>query len=163
MTFRYRRLSPEGDMQFGRGIQNFLVDSPAAVAQAIMTRLNLWTNEWFLDLSAGTPWMQQVLGKPRQPGSSPDAAIRSRILGTPYVTRITNYASNFNSTNRSWTVSCRVFTAFGSVTTAPAGASISPSGALVMQFGPSAQTTSATALAAPNRRLAPPLRRLTSR
>jgi hypothetical protein len=159
VTFRYRALDPNLDFTFGRGIQNFLIDSPSAVAQAIYTRLCLWTGEWWLDLSEGTPWLQQVLGKPRQPGSSPDTAIRARILGTPYVTRMTNYASAFNPTNRSWTVSCVVFTAFGPVTTAPAGATISPSGALVMQLG----APPLAAAPVPNRRLAAPLRRLPAR
>jgi hypothetical protein len=136
MTFRYRALDASLDMTFGRGIGNMLIDSPAAVAQAILTRLCLWTGEWWLDLDEGTPWMQQILGKPRGYGS-PDAAIQTRILGTPYVTRITDYASNYNPANRSWIVGCKVFTAFGQVTTAPPGAAISPSGALVMQLGAS--------------------------
>jgi hypothetical protein len=113
VTFRVRAMDQNLDMTFGRGIQNFKIDSPAAVAQAIGTRLNLWTGDWWLDLTQGTPWLQQILGKPRAPGSSPDAAIRTRILGTPYVTRLSNYSSSFNSTNRSWTVSGVVDTAFG--------------------------------------------------
>ena len=132
--FRYRTLDASGDMQFGRGGGNFLVDSPQAVAQAILTRLSLWAGEWFLDLTEGTPWMQQILGKPRQPGSNPDTAIRTRILGTPYVRRITDYASAYNSTTRRWAVACQVYTAFGQVTTAPPGAAMSPQGAVVFSF-----------------------------
>jgi hypothetical protein len=100
-------------MTFGRGISNFYFDEPAAVAQAIGTRLNLWTGDWWLDLTQGTPWLQQILGKPRAPGSSPDAALRTRILGTPYVTRLSNYSSVWNSTTRAWVVSGVVDTAFG--------------------------------------------------
>lgn len=156
MTFRYRALDANGDMTFGRGAANFLVDSPAAVAQAILTRLNLWTGEWWLDLSIGTPWLQQILGKPRGPGS-PDAAIRQRILTTPYVTNLTDYASNYNPTNRSWVVSCKVFTAFGQVTNPQPGISVTPSGSIVFRLTPVASVSRETpALAAPQRRLTAP-------
>jgi hypothetical protein len=153
MTFRYRTLDASYDMTFGRGGANFLVDSPAAVAQSILTRLLLWQGEWYLDLLDGTPWMQQILGKPRQPGL-PDAAIRARILGTAYVTQITDYASVFESTARSLTISAKVFTAFGPVTVPPPGTAIAPSGALVMQFGMTPEAAAQlTALPGPQRLL----------
>jgi hypothetical protein len=114
VTFRYRRLDAESDMTFGRGGLNFLVDSPEAVGQSILTRLMLWRSEWFLDLSEGTPWMQQILGKPRGPGS-PDAAIRQRILGTPYVLRLIDYSSALDRTSRHWMVRALVDTAFGRI------------------------------------------------
>ena len=168
MTFRYRRLTESsalgvnafGDMTYGRGNQDFLVDSPLAVAQAVFTRLSLWQGEWFLDLQAGTPWLQQVLGKPRGPGS-PDAAIRARITSTPFVTRLYDYASSYNSTNRNFTVSGKITTAFGPVTVAPAGALMSPRGALVMPLGRSGADREALMLASPGQRtLPPPLRAL---
>jgi hypothetical protein len=114
-VFRYRRLtnSPSGgDMNFGHSWRDFISDTPQTVAQSIYTRLLLWQGEYWLDLSAGTPWMQQILGKPIGPGS-PDSAIRGRILQTPFVTRIIDYASYYNSTERSWTVGCKVDTYFG--------------------------------------------------
>lgn len=141
MTFRYRRLSdnladPErvgGDMCFGHGAADFLVDDPAAVAQAVLTRLQLWAGEWWLNLAEGTPWLQQILAHPPG-GNVPDSAIRARILGTPFVTGLTDYASFYDPTTRSFTVSAKVTTAFGAVTSAPPGAAISPSGALVINL-----------------------------
>jgi hypothetical protein len=115
MTFRYRRLSnsPDGgDMNFGHGWADFIADTPQTVAQSIYTRLLLWQGEYWLDLNAGTPWLQQVLGKPVGPGN-PDLAIRSRIARTPFVTAVLDYASYFNPTQRSWSVSCKVDTFFG--------------------------------------------------
>jgi hypothetical protein len=117
---RYRQLSDNrldprrlgGDMVFGRGAADFLVDSPAAVGQAVLTRLMLWQGEWFLDLAAGTPWLQQVLGKPRGPGI-PDQAIRAIIINTPYVTAVNDFAAYYNSTQRSLSISCIIDTAFG--------------------------------------------------
>ena len=133
MTFRYRRLDADLDMTFGRGGLDFIVDTPEAVAQSIYTRMCLWQEEWYLNLSDGMPWLQQVLGQPPHAGA--DAAIRARIATTPYVTRLYDYASYYDSGQRTFTVSCKVITAFGQVITAPPGAEISPSGALVMSFG----------------------------
>jgi hypothetical protein len=112
VTYRIRAMDADYDMRFGLGGNNFLVDNSAAVAQRILTRLELWMTEWYLDLSDGTPWLQQILGKPVAPGS-PDAAIRERITGTPYVTRLIDYASSWNPTTRGFTVGAKVDTRFG--------------------------------------------------
>ena len=81
-----RALDPNGDYQLGI----FLADSPAAVAQVVATRLALWQGDWFLDLTSGTPYMQDILG--RRTGY--DLEIQTRILETPGVTEITAYSSN---------------------------------------------------------------------
>jgi hypothetical protein len=87
---RYRPLSPTGDFTIG---QPFLVNSPQAVGQAVLTRLKLWLGEWFLNTADGTPYYTQVLGE--RYGKSPDAAIKARILGTPGVTSLVAYSSTF--------------------------------------------------------------------
>lgn len=152
-------------MTWGRGIGNFLIDNPTAVAQAILTRLKLWQGEWFLNLQEGMPYLQQILG--HAPSANiPDSAIRATIQGTPFVEYVTDYASNWASTERRFTVSCRVVTSFGPVTRAPTGALISPSGALVIPLSahppgmhPPGMQPSVPSVPA----LAPPPRRLTSR
>lgn len=120
-------------MNFGHGRNDFLIDSPLAVAQAVYTRLCLWQGEWWLNLQEGTPWMQQILG--HRYSNVPDGALRSRILSTPYVTRMEDYASNFDPASRHFSVSCKLFTAFGQVTQAPTGTTITSTGALVMPLG----------------------------
>jgi len=108
---RYRALAKSGDMQFGRsGL--YLVDSPAAVAQAVKTRLNLMSGEWFLNLSEGTPYGTEILGTLTQ--GTRDAAIKSRILETPGVQEIVDYSSSV--TNRVMTVSVTVSTQYGLAT-----------------------------------------------
>ena len=98
-----------GDLIFGSG-DDFLVDSPEAVAQAIKTRLLLWQGEWFLDLTAGTPWAQQILGFHAE--SVRDIALRQVILTTPFVTALVNFASSLDA-RRALSVSCQVDTVFG--------------------------------------------------
>ena len=107
---RYRALSPTGDFTFGNSSANFLVNSPAAVAQAVKTRLGLATGEWFLDTTDGTPYSTAILGTGAQ--GRYDSAIQDRILGTPGVTAITNYYSGLNS-KRQLVVQCTIDTQYG--------------------------------------------------
>jgi hypothetical protein len=109
---RYRALSPTGDFQFGRG-GVFLVNSPAAVAQAVATRLALWAGEWFLDADEGTPYLQRILGHGAQAGR--DLAIRARILSTPGVSSIVSYKSSVTG-DRRMVVSVELETDYGSST-----------------------------------------------
>lgn len=100
---RYRPLSPTGDYTIG---QPYLTNIPAAVAQAILTRLKLWRGEWFLDTSDGTPYLTQILGE--RPGKNPDAAIKARITQTTGVTLLTAYSSKFDGNTRTFTVTATV-------------------------------------------------------
>jgi hypothetical protein len=111
---RYRALDANGDYSGGRGQGNFLINSPACVAQSVLTRLKLWQGEWFLDLTAGTPWLQKVLGKNSK--KTYDLAIRARVLGTQGVTAITSYSSTLDTAKRILTVSIEIMTQFGSAT-----------------------------------------------
>ena len=79
-----------GHMTFGRGATNFLVNSPAAVAQLVQSRLLLFTGEWYLDKTVGMPWGTQVLGK--NTGATYDLAIRQCILNTEGVLSIVSYS-----------------------------------------------------------------------
>lgn len=107
--FRYRKLNIDGDMKFGRGNGDYYIDEPAAVAQAIKTRLGLWLSEWFLNINEGTDWMN-VVG---QIGAYNvrDTIIRARILRTPYVTSLYDWKSEIF--NRKYSASGKVVTAFG--------------------------------------------------
>jgi hypothetical protein len=109
MTFRVRAMSATGDMTFGSSKANFLIDSPQAVGQLVKTRLLLWEGEWFLNLSEGTPWFQNILGKSSE--SIRDAAIQNRIANTPFVTGILSYASQVLL--RNLTITATLATAFG--------------------------------------------------
>ena len=111
---RYRKLDANGDYTLGNQAA-FYVNQPEAVAQAVLTRLKLWTGEWFLNTTDGTPWMQEILGK-RRVSVNPDAAIKQRILGTQGVKEITDYASSFDGNSRTLSVSCSLNTIYGTTT-----------------------------------------------
>jgi hypothetical protein len=104
---KYRSLDANGDYVVGL---SFLSNSPATVAQAVLTRLKLWRGEWFLDTSDGTPWRQDILGRPN---GNPDVFIKQRILGTPGVTSIVTYSSTYSGPTRQFTVSGTLDTLYG--------------------------------------------------
>lgn len=111
---RVRALDANGDMTFGRGSGNFLVNTPEAVAQCVKTRLLLKQGEWFLDTSAGVPWDTQVLGT----GTAQlrDIAIKDAVLGTQGVTSIDAYSSAVDPLTRAFTVTMSISTLYGATT-----------------------------------------------
>lgn len=111
---RYRKLTASGDYTIGSA-QDFLIDSPDAVAQAVLTRIKLWRGEWFVDTKDGTPYSQEILSK-RQRGKSPDGAIKRRILNTQGVKEILSYSSIFDGNTRRLKVDATIATIYGAVT-----------------------------------------------
>jgi hypothetical protein len=102
----------------GNGQQNFLVDVDA-VAQLIDTSLLLLQGEWFLDVSAGFPLFQQILGQPGV-GNNPQIAallIQETIMGVPFVQSLTNVDIEYDARTRTITYTCLVLTAFGTIQT----------------------------------------------
>lgn len=108
---RYRKLSTTGDYVFGQGKNEFYVNVPDAVAQAVKTRLLLLTGEWFLDKTEGTPYSSEVLGTGTQ--TLYNLAIRNRILDTQGVTGISSYSSNINPATRELDISATISTVYG--------------------------------------------------
>ena len=104
---RYRALDSNLDYVIGR---QFLTNTPAAVAQAILTNLKLWQGEWFLDVTAGVPYLQSILGRQSM---NPDSYIKAQILQTTGVTGITSYSSSLNPTTRAYAVNATVQTQYG--------------------------------------------------
>lgn len=110
---RYRRQDANGDYSLGGGLSAFYINSPDAVAQAVQTRLALWSGEWFLDTSDGTAWPTGVLGRNTQ--ATRDAVVRNRILQTPGVNVILSYSSSLDRATRTFNVSVSLDTIYGAV------------------------------------------------
>ena len=108
---KYRALDANGDYTFGKGVSNFLVNNPDAVAQSVLTRLKLIKGEWFLDNTVGTPYTSQILGAGMV--SKYDSAIQGVIASTSGVTGITNYSSQVDPATRKASVSCTISTIYG--------------------------------------------------
>lgn len=110
---RYRALDENGDYTFGRGVSNFLIDSPDTVRQSIETRLGLLRGEWFLDDTEGTPWLQEILGKGTN--QTYDLVLQTRILQTTGVKSIAEYQSDVDVVTRHLSVAGLVDTIYGRV------------------------------------------------
>ncbi|MBO2926643.1 hypothetical protein [Metapseudomonas otitidis] len=108
---RYRKLDADGDYTFGRSQQDFLVNTPETVGQAVMTRLRLWLGEWFINTADGLPWKSQVLGEHTR--ATYDAAIKNRILQTQGVRQIDSYESSFDGETRRLSVRATITTQYG--------------------------------------------------
>lgn len=107
---RVRKQDEAGDFVFGSG-SDFFVNEPSAVAQAVQTRLLLFSGEWFVDTSEGTPWNTQILGK--YTSKAYDAVLKSRILGTPGVKQISKYSSSVDARARTLSVTATIDTIYG--------------------------------------------------
>jgi hypothetical protein len=111
---RYRRLDANGDMTFGQGSANFLIDSPEAVAQSVLTRLRLWTGEWFLDVTEGTPYKEAILGKGTE--KTAGLAMRRRVLETPGVLTLDSFSYTLDRDQRRAEFSAEITTLYGATT-----------------------------------------------
>lgn len=108
---RYRKLDSDGDYSAGHGSADFFVDEPNAVAQSVLTRLRLWTNEWFLNTDEGTPYREQVLGVRRRQTAGP--AIKLRIASTEGVTSVDEFNADYDGDSRHIAVAATISTVYG--------------------------------------------------
>lgn len=111
---KYRALSTDGDSKFGNGSLDFLKDTPETVAQAALTRLRLWSGEWFLDTTTGTPYQAGVLGKKDE--ATANLTMRERILETQGVVGIGAFSSSLNRDLRTYSISATIDTIYGQAT-----------------------------------------------
>lgn len=111
---RLRKQDSQGDMCFGYGANDIYNNQAEGVAQLVGTRLNLWTGEWFGDVTEGTPWNNRVLGEHTR--RAYDAVLRRRILETEGVESILQFQSTLGS-NRKLTVSTTLNTIYGTAST----------------------------------------------
>jgi hypothetical protein len=108
---RYRaEVGPNLDYSFGLGTSNFLVNSPAAVGQAIRTRLLLFVGEYSLDTTVGMAWDTQVFGF--NTASLYDDLIKDQIAGTEGFDSFVSYSSSLNTVTRVLTVDAVVNTIY---------------------------------------------------
>jgi hypothetical protein len=108
---RYRKLDANGDYSFGLQQENFWIDTPEGVAQAVRTRLAEELGDYKLDKTAGMDWMGQVLGTGTE--LTRNLAIQRRVLETPGVVTIKDYAASRDPDSREFNVSMIIDTIYG--------------------------------------------------
>lgn len=94
------------DLSFSRGI--------TGVSQACRVAVQMFAEEWFLDLDVGIPYLQSILGKSRRVGLlAAKTAFRKELLAVSGVLEILRLDTSFESTTRTLTVTWQVRTALG--------------------------------------------------
>lgn len=108
-----RRLSGSGDMTFGQGLANFAKASEAC-AQNVTTRLKLILGEWFLDTSAGVPYVETIF-KEHVPQQLVEAQFKQTILETTDVQTLNSFSMTLNHKDRNASISVGITTVYNDV------------------------------------------------
>lgn len=75
------------------------VEDAHAVGQHVRQRLKTFAQEWFLDTTAGVPWLTDILGRGYDPALA-EAVIKAEILDTDGVTEISRFSVRFDRAKR---------------------------------------------------------------
>lgn len=95
-----------GDFALSRGIDG--------VMQSCRIALQMFAGEWFLDLDAGIPYWQQILGfKPAIALRAARLAFHSELSRVPGVIDVVKLSVNYVGRTRTMTVAWQVMTALG--------------------------------------------------
>ena len=94
-----------GDIQLANKDIAFVSGDDATV-QRIKQKFRLWRGEWFLDTSAGVPWLRDVLGqRPREQVVS--GILRTVVSEDPGVDELLALTAEFDGQSREFTVRWR--------------------------------------------------------
>jgi len=85
-----RALDSNNDLIVHNG-QFVIVKNGAEIVQHVRTRLLFYANEWFLDLSSGIPYFEQIFVRPVNLGNV-ESIFKTAILQTPGVDSLINFS-----------------------------------------------------------------------
>lgn len=105
------KFDADGDLYIGPNGPEFTYGIDG-VAHLVRIRIQLFKGEWFLNLDAGVPWFQEILGK-----KFDRALVRQRLLEqvekVPGVVAVLSLDIEFDVATRSMSVTFKLRTAFG--------------------------------------------------
>lgn len=81
-----------------------LVGNAEAVGQHARQRLQTYQQEWFLDTTAGVPWLSGILGSGYDPALA-ESVVKAELLDTDGVTEITSFSVRFDRSTRGLIIS----------------------------------------------------------
>lgn len=82
---RVAGITKDGDFNFGRGLASYKIKSDA-INQNVVTRIRLFTDDWFLDTDNGNPWFDLFGG--RAQASKIRRQVEHSVMTTEGVLRI---------------------------------------------------------------------------
>lgn len=95
MTHFGLALDPETNDLFLEANSLAVVTGAEAVGQHVRQRLMTFSGEWFLDTTAGVPWLAQIMGAKYDPALA-EAVVKAEILDTDGVVEITGFSVGFD-------------------------------------------------------------------
>lgn len=95
MTHFGLAIDPETNDLFLKGNELAVVRYSEAVGQHVRQRLMTFQGEWFLDTTAGVPWLAQIMGSKYDPALA-EAVVKAEILDTDAVREITSFSVGFD-------------------------------------------------------------------
>ncbi|PHP66557.1 hypothetical protein CSC94_12775 [Zhengella mangrovi] len=100
MTFFAPSIDPStNDLHLAADGNLAMVTGADAVGQHGRQRINTFEGEWFLDTTAGLPWLSDILGQAYDPELA-EAIVKAEILDTAGVTGLSAFSISFNKTTR---------------------------------------------------------------
>lgn len=87
------------DLHFDASNNLVMVTDAHAVGQHVRQRLKTFEGEWFLDRTAGMPWLEEIMAHKFNPALA-EAITKVEILDTDGVTEITSFSVSFHQQTR---------------------------------------------------------------
>lgn len=114
MLMLYRRLDQNGDYVFGNNKLDY-ISGKEAVAQAIKTKIMLFYQEWWENISAGIPMFQSIVGKVADVNlqMAITLLVTNRVQEIPEVVSVKDVKVNSDSSNRVISLELKVDTIYG--------------------------------------------------
>lgn len=117
MSYFALSLDARHDLHLGDDGSLATVTDAAAVAQHVTQHLKFWEGEWFLDTTAGVPWLEFVFVRPFDQAVS-ETVLKDAILGVPGVREIVAFGVEFHPTRREFEAyDVQILTEFDEVVT----------------------------------------------
>ena len=114
MLMLYRKLDQNGDYVFGNNKLDY-ISGKEAVAQAIKTKIMLFYQEWWENISVGIPMFQSIVGKVADVNlqMAITLLVTNRIQEIPEVVSVKDVKVNSDSSNRVISLELKVDTIYG--------------------------------------------------
>ena len=106
------KLGDDGDILVIDGKFELLNTIQEAVKQRLTITLRTFLGEYFLDISQGIPYRQQIFNKGITPKET-DAIFLAKILEDRDVIKVTSFSSTYTSSNRGYDLNFEVLTTDG--------------------------------------------------
>ena len=107
MSWTYKLNTNTNDMIINAQGKLERVNGSDEVVQRVRVALRHYFAEYFINVTAGIPWYEEILGATGN-SSKISNIIRNQILSVPGVTKIVEFSVNYNSITRAYIVTASI-------------------------------------------------------